>query len=413
VQFRGTAAEGAFAADRPGALASAADIDDPPRPRSPLSPPGPAPRPPPPGGRVCIVMLTGLGDVVNALPLANALKDHDPSLHVSWVVEPMAAPILSPHPSVDDVIVYRKSDGARGVVSLLREMRKRSRFDLTLNLHPYFKSVWGTLFSRARRRVGYDRARSFDQVWLAATERLAPRPRQHTLDMFLEFAAHLGVPVREVEWRIAFTERERREQAEFFAAQERPLAVLVPTSGNARKDWFAHRWARVADALEHDYGFRAALLGGGGARETAVAAEIGRLARIPPLSLMGGPLRQSAWLLEGSALVLGPDTGPLHLARALGKPVIGLFGHTNPWRVGPYCAWQDLWVDRYTDPGAAPDASDFRPRHGRMEQITVEDVLDRVERAMPFVRERPGRTMDRRRAAEDAEPRRTTGAEQE
>jgi heptosyltransferase I len=355
-----------------------------------VSPSAAAPVPPPPGGRVCIVLLTGLGDVVNALPLVNALKDHDPSLHVSWVVEPMAAPILSPHPAVDEVIVYHKSEGVRGVAKLRREMRARPRFDVTLNLHPYFKSVWGTLFSRAPRRVGYDRARSFDQVWLAATERLAPRPRQHTLDTFLEFATHLGVPVRGVAWRIAFTDAERQAQAEFVARQERPLAVLVPASANPRKDWFADRWAQVADALEHDFGFRAALMGGRGARETEIAAEIGRLARTAPLALMGGPLRQSAWLLEGSALALGPDTGPLHLARALGTPVIGLFGHTNPWRVGPYRAWHDLWVDRYTDPGTPPDPSDFRPRHGRMEQITVDDVLERVQRALPFVGGRGG-----------------------
>jgi heptosyltransferase I len=86
-------------------------------------------------------------------------------------------------------------------------------------------------------------------------------------------------------------------------------------------------------------------------------------------------------MLEGSRLVVAPDTGPVHIARALDVPVIGLYGHTNPWRVGPYRAYQDLWVDRYTDPGEAPDPSRFDPKHGRMEQITVNDVLERVERA--------------------------------
>jgi heptosyltransferase I len=341
-----------------------------------------APAPLPPGARVCVVLLTGLGDVVNALPLVNALRDHDPTVRISWVVEPMAAPVLSPHPSVDEVIVYRKREGARGVARLLREMSARPRWDVTLALHPYFKGVWGTLFSRAPRRVGWDRARAFDGVWLAATERLAPAPRKHTLDMFLEFAAHLGVPVPRVEWRIAFTEEERREQRAFFAAAERPLAVVVPASANAKKDWVAERWARVVEALEHDFGFRVALLGGTGARETAAAREIVEGARARPLTTMGGPLRRAAWMLEGAALVLGPDTGPLHLARALGTPVVGLYGHTNPWRVGPYRAWEDLWIDRYTDPGSAPDPSDFRPRWGRMETITVDEVLERVGRAL-------------------------------
>jgi heptosyltransferase I len=342
----------------------------------------------PRGARVCVVLLTGLGDVINALPLVNALRDHDPTLHVGWVVEPMSAPLLQGHPSVDEVFVYRKKEGVRGVLALRREMRRRPPFDVTLNLHPYFKSVWGVLFSRAPRRIGYDRGRSRDQVWLAATERLSPRPRQHTLDQFLEFAAHLHVPVHAVEWRIPFTAAERAEQAAFFASLDRPLAVVVPASANARKDWMPERWSAVIDALEQEFGFRAALLGGSGARETAMADTIERGAAVKPLRLMGGSLRKAAWILDGAALVLGPDTGPLHLARALDTPVIGLFGHTNPWRVGPYRAWQDLWVDRYTGPGAAPDPSNFAAKEGVMETITAGDVVASIRRAMPHLRRR-------------------------
>jgi heptosyltransferase I len=137
----------------------------------------------------------------------------------------------------------------------------------------------------------------------------------------------------------------------------------------------------VADALASDFGFRVVLVGGRGERETAAAEEILRLARVTPLSAMGDPIRRMLWMLEGSALVLGPDTGPLHLARALGTPVVGLYGRTSPWRVGPYRGYQDLWVDAYSDPGEAPDPSSYTPRSGRMERITVEQVLARVQRA--------------------------------
>jgi heptosyltransferase I len=335
-----------------------------------------------PARRVCVVLLTGLGDVVNGLPLVNALKDHDPSLHVTWVVEPMASVMLRPHPSVDDVVVYRKKLGARGVWELARELRRR-RFDVTLNLNVYTKSVWPTLLSRARRRVGFDRARTFEGVWLAANHHLEPRPRGHTVDMFLEFAEHLGAAVpAEPEWRIAFTAEERREQAEFFGALDRPVAAVVPASAIHRKDWMPDRWARVVDALEGDFGFRAVLMGGRGEREMRIAREIEELSGARPLSAMGDPIRRMAWMLERSALVLAPDTGPLHIARALDVPVVGLYGHTNPWRAGPYRRYQDLWVDRYTEPGEAPDPSGFAPKRGRMEQITVEDVLERVQRAV-------------------------------
>ncbi|HEX2091282.1 MAG TPA: glycosyltransferase family 9 protein [Longimicrobiaceae bacterium] len=334
-----------------------------------------------PGNRVCVVLLTGLGDVVNGLPLVNALKDHDPSLHVTWVVEPMPAPVLRPHPSVDEVVVYRKALGLRGIRELARELWRR-RYDITLNLNVYTKSVWPTFLSRAPHRVGFDRARTFEGVWLAANHHLDPRPRGHTLGMFLEFAEHLGIPVGEPEWRLAITGEERREQAEFFAGMDRPVATVVPATANHRKDWLPDRWARVVDALERDFGFRVVLLGGRGERETRIVREIMERTRSRPLPAMGGPIRRIIWMLEGSALVVAPDTGPLHVARALDVPVVGLYGHTNPWRTGPYRKYRDLWVDRYTDPGAAPDPSDFTPRRGRMEQITVADVLDRVARAV-------------------------------
>lgn len=332
-----------------------------------------------PGARVCIVLLTGLGDVVNGLPLVNALKDHDPSLHVTWVVEPMASAVLRPHPSVDEVVVYRKKLGARGVWELAREMAGR-RFDLTLNLNHYFKSIWPTVLSRAPHRVSFDRDRSFDGIWLTANHRLPRLPRKHTVDMYLEFADFLGVSVPVVEWRLRVTAEERRAQAEFFAAQDRPVVTLIPASALPKKDWLAERWARVADALEHDFGFRVVLAGGPGERETRIARGIMEGTSARPLWAMGDPIRRMMWMLEGSALVIAPDTGPLHMARALETPVVGLYGHTSPWRAGPYRRYQDLFVDRYSDPGDEPDPSRFDPKLGRMEQITVDDVLERVER---------------------------------
>jgi heptosyltransferase I len=336
-----------------------------------------------PSRHVCIVLLTGLGDVVHGLPLANALKDDDPARRITWVVEPMPAPLLAGHPSLDRVVVYHKKEGIRGITRLARELKAGGRIDLTLNLNVYFKSVWPTALSRAPHRLGFDRGRSFEGVWLASNHHLDRRPRAHTADMFLEFAEHLRLPISNPQWRIPITDAERREQAAFFARFEgRPVATIVPASANAKKDWPAERWARVADALAHDFGFRVVLAGGPGAREQAIAREIVERASAKPVWALGDSIRRLTWVVAGSSLVLAPDTGPVHVARAFEVPVIGLYGHTNPWRVGPWRTYEDLWVDRYTDPGAPPDPSNFTPRLGRMERITVEDVVERIGRAM-------------------------------
>ena len=332
-----------------------------PVPRSPgLRRPVPLPYP---ADHVCIVLLSGLGDVVHGLPLANALKDDDPARRITWVVEPMAAPLLAGHPSIDRVVVYRKKEGLRGIRRLARELGEGGRIDLALNLNVYTKSVWPTLLSRARHRLGFDRGRAFEGVWLASNHHLAPRPRAHTADLFLEFAEHLGIAVDRPEWRIPLTDEERRAQAEFFAPfADCPVATIVPASANAKKDWPAERWARVADALAHDFGFRVVLAGGPGEREQRIARDIVAAASTKPVWALGDSIRRLAWIVAGSSLVLAPDTGPVHIARAFEVPVIGLYGHTNPWRVGPYRRYQELWVDAYTDAGEAPDPSRFDPK---------------------------------------------------
>ncbi len=105
-------------------------------------------------------------------------------------------------------------------------------------------------------------------------------------------------------------------------------------------------------------------------------------AEVAPEDALGDGIRRLLWLIHGADLVIAPDTGPVHMARAMDVPVIGLYGHTNPWRVGPYRRFEDLWVDAYTEPGEAPDPSAWDPKHGRMETITVADVLERVDRAV-------------------------------
>jgi len=343
--------------------------------------------------RVCFVLLTGLGDVVHGLPIATALKRAGVTRHITWVAEPMPAQLLAGHPAVDRVVPFRRRDGWRGVVALRRAIRDASRevggFDAALNFNVYFKSAWPMLFSGAPLRLGFGRERAKDGVWLAATRHVPPGPRRHTEDMFLEFLDALGVPHRPpsapADWGLdVFAPAERAAQAAWRAERSgRPRAAIVPASAVGAKDWPPERWAAVADALVARHGFEVVLVGGPGGHETAAAREVAARASHPLTWAMGDGVRRVAWTLGACALALAPDTGPLHVARALGVPVVGLYGHTNPWRVGPYRAYEDLWVDAYTPPGAVPDASAFDPpRDDRMRAITVDQVLGRVEWAV-------------------------------
>jgi heptosyltransferase I len=309
------------------------------------------------------------------------MRDAIGGARITWVVEPMPSGILDGHPSIDRVVIYRKSEGLGGLRKLSRDLIEAAPFDATINFNVYLKSIWPVLLSRSSRRIGFDRARTFEGVWLASNDRIPPRPVAHTADMFLEFAEHLGAGSPDPAWRIAFNEREREELRHFFRRFEGlPVATVIPASASHKKDWITSRWTELVDALAADFGFKVVIAGGPGAREQAIGREIIDTASHKPEWAMGDSVRRLAGIIAGSSLVIAPDTGPVHLARAFDVPVIGIYGHTNPWRVGPWNAYQDLWIDHYTK--GEPDPSNRTPRWDVMPGIATAEVLSKVQLAV-------------------------------
>ena len=174
-------------------------------------------------------------------------------------------------------------------------------------------------------------------------------------------------------WNLGPWPDERAWQREFFAPIERPVAPIVVATSKPQKDWLPERWAEVVDALTDDYGLQPVLVGGRSPRELHAETVIMERARHRPVSALGSGLRTSSASSTASALVLAPDTGPLHMAVALDRPVISLIGYTNPKRTGPYRRFHDLIVDAYGDPGEDYPLS-METRLDRMPRITVRDV---------------------------------------
>ncbi len=331
---------------------------------------------------ICIVLLTGIGDVVHGLPVANAIKDDDRNRRITWVAEPAPAAVLRHHPSVDRVITFRKNDGLQGITRLRDDFREL-RFDLTLNMQRHFKGVFPTVFSGAPTRIGLDREKVREGVWRFSNHHIEPGPWAHTQDMLLRFLDPLGIPRPDpLEWRITFDEAERACQAAFFdGLPNGPVVGLVLGSNVVRKDWPAEHCAELSDAIADRHEATVLLVGGPAERERAAADLILSRTKKPPISTLADDVRRMMWTVGGCDLLVSPDSGPLHLAHALGVPVVGLYGHTNPARVGPYSRFRDLVVDAYHDPDETPDPAETGARAGRMDRIAVADVLERVDRA--------------------------------
>ena len=330
--------------------------------------------------RICIVMMSAVGDAVHVLPLLNAIKRAHPASHVTWVLQAGPAMLVRGHPAVDEILIFDRSQGWRGFAEIRRALHERP-FDLVINLQVYLKAGVITGFTRAPVKLGFDRARARDANWLFTTHRIPRRAMQHVQDQYLEFAAWLGVPAEPVTWGLGpWNEAERGWQREFLARFDRPIAPIVVATSKPQKDWLPERWAEVSDALYHDFGLQPVLVGARSPREVQAETVILERTHTKPYSALGqGGLRGLAGIIDGAALILTPDTGPLHMTVALDRPVVSLIGYSNPKRVGPYRKFGDLMIDAYGEPGEDYPLS-MENRYDRMPRITVRQVLDKVER---------------------------------
>jgi len=327
--------------------------------------------------RVGIVMMSAVGDAVHVLPVVNAIKRHEPSSHVTWVLQPGPATLVRGHPSVDDIVLFDRAAGWRAFADTRRALADRA-FDVVLNLQVYFKAGLVTSFTRAPIKLGFDRARARDFNWAFTNRKIPPHASgQHVQDQYFEFLNALGVPHDPVVWNLGPWPEERAWQREFFAPIEHPAASIVVATSKAQKDWMPERWAEVCDALWSDYGLQPVLVGGRSERELHAERVIMERTSHKPVSALGSGLRKLVAILDGSALVLSPDTGPLHMSVALDRPVVSLIGYSNPKRVGPYRKFRDLMIDAYGEPGEDYPIS-MENRLDRMGRIEVRDVMEKV-----------------------------------
>ena len=349
---------------------------------------------------ILIVMMSAVGDAVQVLPVVAALKRAFPSTRLTWLIQPNPHSLVAGHPGVDEFVIFDRGNRRRTPDALwaagkrihltsrhlaaVAERQPGGAFDLILDLQVYFKAGLLTALTPGRIKLGFDRKRGRDLNWLFTTHRIPPNPGgpAHTQDQYFEFLRYLGVDPGPLAYGLELTPQEQADKVRFFQAMDRRVCSVVVATSDGRKDWAAAGYAEVIDALFHDFDLQPVLVGGETVKEAAVAREITRLSRAPVINSLEDGLRRLLWLLDGSALVISPDTGPLHMARAMEVPVIGLYGFTNPRRSGPYRRFQELVVDGYARyPGEDYGISGKRRRKG-MGRITSGMVLEKVEAAL-------------------------------
>jgi lipopolysaccharide heptosyltransferase I len=292
-----------------------------------------------PPQRIVLVKLGAIGDVLNVLPFVNRLRRGWPEVRLDWVIAPLAASLVRGHPAVDEFLVTNPRRW-RELPGLVRRLRA-GQYELGIDLQRIQKSAWITLASGAPRRLGFDKARCKEFSWLTTNERIAPNPRPGvTVDQYLEFADHLGLPPAPVEWRLPHPTPAAAGEGVALDGEGPRIVLNVGASKEANR-WYPEQWAELCRLLVREDGARVQLTGG--PEDRSIADAILGLAEVPLDDRVGRTsLVETAGLIAAADLFVGCDTGPLHLAVALGLPTVSLFGAADPERTGPWGQMQGV-----------------------------------------------------------------------
>lgn len=299
--------------------------------------------------KILVVRTSAMGDIIHSLPVLTALRRALPEARIGWVVEQHFSALLDDHPWVDEVFPVRLRPWRRrpfdpGVWreagSALRRIRA-FRADLALDLMGNHKGALVARFSGARRVIGAaraDRREGSSALWI---HQGVPTPGRHAIDRSLDLLTPLGIAPGPVDFAGQHLLPTPTPEAEdFLARQHRPYVVIQAGAGWANKTYPAERWGAVARALRSDPGVEVYVPLAPGEEHLAqavVAASDGAARTVDARAFAF-----LAALLRHSQLVLGGDTGPIHLARALDTPVLCLVGPTDPDRNGPYATPQQV-----------------------------------------------------------------------
>ena len=337
---------------------------------------------------LCIFRLSAIGDATHVVPVVRTIQRFWPETGITWVIGRTEASLLGDLRGVT-FRVLNKREGIRVCRRQLRDAEDGCEHDVILQMQASLRASLIASGLRGRRRIGFDRERAINGQWLFTRERIAARPREHVLDGFFGFLERAGLPDRELRWDIPLT-----DQALAFTRRElppgEPLLTISPCSSQRLRnyrDWPVARFVAVADHAS-GRGFQVVLTGGGSARERQYAEAIAAGCRRPVIDLVGRTsLKELAAVIARSQGLVGPDSGPVHLASAFDVPAIGLYATSNPRRTGPYRN-REYVIDRYPDAvrrflNRDPENLRWgtRVRHpDAMDLITVDEVCRQIDR---------------------------------
>jgi lipopolysaccharide heptosyltransferase I len=332
---------------------------------------------------ILIIKPSSLGDIVMALPALSALRRSFPDAKISWLVRTEFAPLLKNHPDLSEVILFdRKFLGHSwynprafaALISLIRKLR-RGRFDAVIDLQGLFRTAAFAWLTGCPKRLGMADAREFGHIFYTAK---VPQDSEsiHLVDYYLKIVQAAGASALGVRFSLPVDSAAADKVKNLLKTNgvNADYAVFVPTSAQQNKCWPAENFAALADRVSKDFGL--SIIATGAPSEKDAVEALRSKAKVPIANFAGATsIPELVALLNGAKFVISNDTGPGHIAAALGIPVVMLFGPTNPARVHPYNRPQCAVAVEPAGRGLKADSCD--PKHD-IKLITLDEVYKKV-----------------------------------
>ncbi len=333
--------------------------------------------------RVLIVLLGSIGDVVRALPLLGRMRAAWPAAHIAWAVEPKSEPILRGHPWIDDLIVYDRRRAPWSFTPFLLKIQ-RGRFNLVIDLQRHFKSGVIGLVSGAKDRLGFASINVKEFNHRFSTRRIAAQPPMRLkLMQYQAFGDLLGIEAVPIRFGLEPDAEARERARQLIGNLPRPRVAVILGSSWPSRIYFPKAMAsairKLINPSNSAQSFTPILVGGSDETELALAVQR-ELAPAVALNLAGKTrLGELPAIFAECDVAMGPDSGPMHIAAAVGCPVVSLWGATAPERSAPW------GFAEYAVRGAIPCSPCYLRNCpiGRecMRRITPETVADEIRRA--------------------------------
>ena len=294
---------------------------------------------------ILIVKLSAIGDVIHVLPSLAALRHLYPDAHITWVVEEAAAELVKNHPYLDAVLISRRKSWSKDIQkgkilkplfdmhSLIKELRRR-RYDLVIDFHGLFKSSIIVLLSLGKRKLGYNSLQELSGLFL--NEKIPEDMNIHAVDRYLDFPRYLGAKIDNVEFILPpnnDAEVKVRLLMSKYKLDDKKFIAINPVAYWKTKLWDNEKFAHLADLTNNKLKMKIVFTG---SEKESIEGITSRMTT--EVINLGGQtsLLDLAYLYKKAQMVITTDSGPMHLAAAVGTPVIALFGPTDPVRTGPY-----------------------------------------------------------------------------